>query len=180
MSGILEKSNMAAESVNLFLAHEEEIFRQIDEENAKIDNYIEEMELLNRLLAVIERDKTEEGIKIEGEDRKLIDELAEREGLQHIFAPKEYDWNKEDFDEMTNRIEKLEERYSYGKDKLDNLKRQLTQHLEGPLQRQITQASEKMVLKENKLNEALSLFKAGLNKINDVNTGILRNMMSGG
>lgn len=173
------ESNLAAASVDLFMLHEEEIFRQIDDENAKIDDYVQEMELLNRFLAVVQRDKTDKGLIVKDSDRKLIDELSKYEDLQHIFPKGEYDWNKGDFDEMMSRVQKLEERYSWENEKAENMKRQITQHLEGPLQRKITHASEKMVLKENKLNEALSLFKNGLNKMNDLISGILRNVGQG-
>lgn len=167
--------NAQQEAVSLFLKHEEDMFAQIEEENNKVDAAVEEMELLNHFLAYVDKNMTDEGLKVEGEARTLVDELSKRDSLQHIFAKGEYDWNASDSQEMMERVGKLEERYTFVGTSAQNMRRQLTQHLEGPLQRQISHASEVMVMKESKLSEALSMFKNMLTRYDEVKRAILNN-----
>ena len=176
---MLIEQNMAAAAVDLHSKFEEKTFNEIDKLNEQVDDHLLEMELLNRFLTVIDKDKTDDGLDITSEeDKKLIDTLSQRESLTHIFASQRYDWNKDDCKEMVKRVGELENKYSFDKDAIDKLKKQLEKHTEGPLARKITVATERMALMEQKLNESLAIFRKMLQTQSDLTQQIQRNSVS--
>lgn len=141
--------DLAGESVALFLKHEVETNNKIDLKNKKVDQLVTKMEELEVFLNLV-ANRTNDSNRLDltnAEDQAFVDKLREEKDLQHIFPHGKYSWKE-------NEIE--------------NLNRMIHQHIEGPIQRNISMLSEQMVLDQHDLSKAMEMFKSGLNRMNNL------------
>lgn len=149
--------DLAAESVLLYVNHEMRVHGSIAKTNEWVERLTIKMEKLSQFLGIV-ASRGEESIRLDltEEEKILADELRTYEDLRHIFPEGQYSW--------------------VGKQQLENLNRSISQHIEGPLQREIHTETEKNVLEHHELTETLSLFKTGLSRMHNLIDAINRNI----
>lgn len=141
--------DLAGESVALFQRHEIHSHNTINEKNQKVSRHITQMEKLQKFLTLA-AERTADSNRLEmtlAEDQALVDDLRSFGDVDHIFPPGKYVWKEKE-------IEHLQEKVS--------------QHIQGPLQRQINMLSEEMVLIQHEDTKALDLFKNGLSRMTNM------------
>ena len=153
-------TNLAQEAVNLFQLHETAVYNKIDRKNKQVDELVSKMEDLEKFLALVSDklsgEETSRLDLLENEQMQIVDQLREKyPDLAHIFPHGKYSWKEGE---------------------LDNLKRQINQHIEGPLQRKITMANEEILLEQHELTKALEIFRSMLTRVNNQIDRILTNI----
>jgi hypothetical protein len=149
--------DLAAESVLLYVNHEMHTHGSIAKRNDWVEHLVTKMEKLGHFLGVV-ASRGEESVRLDlsEEEKILVDELRVYEDLRHIFPEGQYSW--------------------VGKQQLENLNRSISQHIEGPLQREIHTKTEENVLEQHELTETLSLFKTGMSRMHNLIEAINRNI----
>lgn len=150
--------DLAADSVQLFLSHEEHTYKSIEDKNKHIDQLTTEMETIEKFLGEIAA-RTDDSKRLSfltTEDQNWIDSLRKNDSIRHAFPEGKYEWKD---------------------DEISNLTRILSQHVEGPLQRKINMTSEEIMLDQHDLTKATELFNRGVQRITGLCETILRNML---
>lgn len=170
--------NVAKEWVDLFGMHEKHIHGVMELQNQKIEHLVKEMEELEFFLSklkqqsdLFEKDKTHK-ITISHADAARIKSLSENEDLRHIFSPTQFTWADEEIPAVVNQIEEKIQEWS----KDENLKRLLEQRIQGPLQRQISMTTEKVLLEQQDLTKVLEIFNSCLKRMNELISQIQANI----
>lgn len=148
--------NLAHEAVKLYGKHEMRVHKSIAETNEWVNKLTIKMEKLAQFLGIV-NSRGEESVRLEltEEEKILADELSGYDDLRHIFQG-QYSW--------------------VGKQQLENLNRSISQHIEGPLQREIHTETEKNVLEHHELSEVLSMFKQLQSRLHNLMEAINRNI----
>ena len=170
--------DLAGESVALFQQHEMRVHETIEVKNQEIEKLVTEMEELEWFLSLLANGSdafTQDGehsIEVTGEDVARIKRLSDNPDLRHIFPPTKFSWMEGEIAQVATQLqEKLGEWANE-----DNMRRMVTQRVEGPLQRKISMKSEEIMLEQHDLTKAVELFNRGLQRMLGLNERILSNM----
>ncbi len=149
--------NLADESVKLFLTQEVHSNTIIDGKNKQVEGLINRMEKLEEFLALV-ASRTDDSSRVDlmtAEEMAMVDGLREQEGLAHIFPHGKYSWKEAE---------------------IENLRRMINQHVEGPLSRKLTQTTEEIMLEQQEQSKAVELFNSGLKRMNNLIERIMNNI----
>lgn len=172
--------DLAGLSVDLFNLHEKRVLGVIGKKNVEIETLTKEMEDLQHFLSLLEKASStftnaagsDHSLELSHEDIEKIQRLAANPELHHIFPPAKFSWKE---GEITATVEQIKEKLQeWAKD--ENVKRLISQRIEGPLQRKIGRKSEDIMLEQQELTKAVELFNRGLQRMLNLCERILSNM----
>ena len=141
--------NPASEYVKLFGTLETHKYAKINCKSKQIASLVTRMEDLEAFLGLV-ASRTDDSNRLNFEnakDQAMIDKLRTEGNLEHIFRHGTYSWKDKE---------------------IENLTRLLNQHIEGPLQREISRLSEDMMLDQHELAKAVELFNSGLKRMTNL------------
>lgn len=171
--------DLAGLSVRLFTDYETYVLQEISQKNEQIAKLVEEMEDLEFFLSLLAKtsaefdEKKDHIVEITAADAHRIQNLMENPELRHIFPPAKFSWKEGEITAVAKEIQgKLQE---WSQD--DNLKRLISQRIEGPLQRKITMETDNVRLSQEDLVKVAEICTKGLHRMTNLNERILNNML---
>lgn len=189
--------NPALEAVNLFSRHETHVHGLIAKRNDEVERLTEQMGQLEQFLALLssqsEEFKKDENhqVHLTDEDLTLLNTLTNHPELQHIFPAGQFSWVNEEIPALLREIAEnvdrtlgdvkdfvhptLTEKFKELTDN-ENVKRLVTQRIEGPLQRKVQMTTEQIMFDQNDLLKSAEMFNKTLQRMLNFIEQILRNI----
>ncbi len=139
--------------------------------NAEIERLTSRMEDMTKLSRMLNGKWNDDAVNIEFIDR------GQRELIDRVQQSLQYDYQAHERDITDPLLRYFQSgTYSFKRDELKNFMEMLDQHVQGPMQRDISRKIENLLLDKREQTEVMAMFTKALNDMFREIQAILRNM----